>query len=107
MTPSLGLLVLYVADLEASRRFYSLLGLDLAREQHGRGPVHYSAELGGTVLELYPARDVLPPTRTRLLLRVDDPSAVAKMLREAGFDVALTVAEDPDGNAVELAEQSR
>jgi catechol 2,3-dioxygenase-like lactoylglutathione lyase family enzyme len=103
MTPSLALVVLYVADLEESRHFYATVGLDLVREQHGSGPVHYSAVLDGAVLELYPAGDgVLPPTRTRLALRVDDPYAAAKRLREEGFSVAITVAEDPDGNAVTL-----
>jgi catechol 2,3-dioxygenase-like lactoylglutathione lyase family enzyme len=103
VTPSLSLLVLYCSNLELSHRFYSLVGLDLVREQDGGGPVHYSAMLIGTVLELYPAGDgVLPPTRTRLALRVDDPTAAAKALREAGFSVAITVAEDPDGNAVLL-----
>jgi catechol 2,3-dioxygenase-like lactoylglutathione lyase family enzyme len=47
---SLDLVVLYAADLEASQRFYATLGLVLTREQHGRGPVHYSAQLDGTVL---------------------------------------------------------
>jgi catechol 2,3-dioxygenase-like lactoylglutathione lyase family enzyme len=106
---SLGLIVLYCADCERSREFYATFGLDLVEEQHGeKGPVHYSAMLdGGLVLELYPAVGILPPTRTRLNIQVADPYSTAKMLREAGFDVALTVAEDPDGNAVTLVEEGQ
>ena len=83
---SLSLLILYVSDLDASRDFYADLGLNLRREQHGMGPVHWSAQLdGGLVLELYPAGGGTV-TRTRLVLRV--PGA------------AEAAAEDPDGNLV-------
>lgn len=73
---SLNLLVLYVSDLNESRKFYELLGLDLTLEQHGpEGPVHYSAELsGGLILELYPAPVGLT-SRVRLGLQLPDPAA--------------------------------
>lgn len=83
---ALSLLVLYVSDLDASRDSYTGLGLDLVREQHCRGPEHWSAHLGGgLVLELYPCRSG-PVTRTRLELRVPGAAAGA--------------AQDPDGNLV-------
>jgi lactoylglutathione lyase len=53
-TPSLNLIVLRALDPEALCRFYGLLGCQFKTEQHGNGPVHYSAELGKTVLEVYP-----------------------------------------------------
>ncbi|MGB5111188.1 MAG: VOC family protein [Mycobacterium sp.] len=82
----LSLLILYVSDIDASREFYTGLGLHLVREQHGRGPEHYSARLdGGLVLELYPCGSG-PVTRTRLELRVPDAAPAA--------------AQDPDGNIV-------
>lgn len=75
-----------MSDLDASHAFYAGLGLNLRREQHGRGPEHYSARLdGGLVLELYPCGSG-PVTRTRLEVRV--PGAAA------------TAAQDPDGNIV-------
>lgn len=58
----LTLVVLYVADIDASRRFYAGLGLSFAAEQQGSGPEHFAAALpAGAVLELYPAGD-RPPT---------------------------------------------
>ncbi|MBS9532396.1 VOC family protein [Mycobacterium sp. M1] len=84
----LSLIVLYVADLEASRRFYEdTVGLTFAREKHGNGPIHYAATIaGGCVLELYPAGPSRPPTRTRLGFMV--PGAAGGAWR------------DPDGNVV-------
>ena len=84
--PYVSLIVLYTADLEAARAFYAGLGLSLAREQHGHGPVHYSALLGPTMLQLYPAGDG-PVTFTQLALRIPGAAAAA-------------AAEDPDGRLV-------
>ncbi len=49
----LNLLVLRCRDIEATRTFYTQLGLTFTREQHGNGPVHYSTYLGRLLLELY------------------------------------------------------
>lgn len=105
MTPAaINLLVLYVSDIAESRRFYELLGLTFVREQHGDGPVHYSAELfGGLILELYPAPAGVE-SRVRLGLTVSDPHAVVDRLRTAGFTVKRSdLAIDPDGNRVVLS----
>ncbi|MCB9441140.1 MAG: VOC family protein [Mycolicibacterium sp.] len=102
---SRSLIVLYCSDLDASRAFYGDgLGLELRPERHGSGPVHYSCDLGGLVLELYPAGD-RPPTRTRLGLVVDDPPAALDRLRAAGATVRTgppVTVTDPDGSTVEL-----
>lgn len=103
---NLSLIVLWVSDLKESRRFYSLLGLDLQQEQHGDGAVHYSATIHGrTVIELYPAGD-RPPSRVRLGFEVPDPAAVAERLRKARFTVKReSLVIDPDGNRVEIREE--
>lgn len=102
---TLTLLALFVVDLDRSREFYELLGLDFTEKHHEGGPVHHAAALpGGTVLELYPAGD-RPVTRTRLGFEVRDRGAVAEALRTAGFTVKRqSLAIDPDGNRVELRE---
>lgn len=106
MTPaSLDLLVLYCSDLNESRKFYQLLGLDLTEEQHGaEGPVHYAATLhGGVILELYPAPTGVT-SRVRLGLRIPDPTAAVGRLRTAGFTVKRSnLVVDPDGNRVVLS----
>jgi lactoylglutathione lyase len=106
MTNAFGLtlVVLRCADLERSRRFYEALGLTLMREQHGAGPLHYSARVGETVLEFYP--DPSGSTRgLRLGLQVIDLAAVVSALAKIGAvarpGVPLTI-DDPDGHRLEL-----
>jgi hypothetical protein len=86
------LLVIYTEQLESCREFYAGLGLDLVREQHGAGPVHYAAELsGGLVLELYPGR----PDRTTGRLRLGLVVAASPLL-----PVGRHERSDPDGRVV-------
>jgi len=104
--PKLDLLVLRCADLELTARFYSALGLDLVAEQHGNGPKHYSARVGETLLEFYPAGSVSGPLRLGFV--VDDPLASAEAaLAVAGRRLTSAAAEavllDPDGNRIHLA----
>lgn len=72
----LDYLALYVRDPESSVACYeAALGLQFQREQHG-GPVHFSTQLGGTILELYPAAGGRPTSRVRLGITVPDPYSV-------------------------------
>lgn len=88
MIATLTYAVLYVSSLEKSRDFFSNLGLDLREEQHNGSPIHYSAQLGDVVLELYPAND-RPVTRTRLGLRIPGAETTGAL-------------RDPDGNVVDI-----
>jgi catechol 2,3-dioxygenase-like lactoylglutathione lyase family enzyme len=107
---TLTLLVLRCGDLEASRRFYAALGLVLITEQHGSGPVHYSCQLGATVLELYPSTSATTSTR----LGIDVPSVThalravrslgGRIDREPTPEHGSCLVRDPDGNAVELTQ---
>ena len=58
--PTLSLIVLQSGDIERAKDFYSLLGLSLAEERHGKGQLHYSATLGELVLEIYPCQGRQP-----------------------------------------------
>jgi catechol 2,3-dioxygenase-like lactoylglutathione lyase family enzyme len=117
--PTLTLIVLRAADLEATRAFYLALGLPLAEERHGNGPLHYSADLGGTVLEIYPGRPGSAPDRgsggaTLHGFRVASLGAALAALEALGAPVVTpprpspwdlrAVVLDPDGRAVELSE---
>ena len=42
----LTLLVLKTRRVERLRTFYSALGIELAKEQHRNGPIHYTGRVG-------------------------------------------------------------
>ncbi len=52
--PALSLIVIRAADIDASLVFYRAIGVVFVQEKHGAGPIHYSCEFAGLVLELYP-----------------------------------------------------
>jgi catechol 2,3-dioxygenase-like lactoylglutathione lyase family enzyme len=84
--------VLYSERVEACRDFYASLGLDLLREQHGGGPVHYAAELpDGLVLEIYPGSPGRSTGRLRLGLVVPATAQLPKGEHKV---------TDPDGRVV-------
>lgn len=107
----LNLIVLRCADIEAARRFYTSLGLDFAREQHGTGPEHFAAKAGDVVLELYPesANRVTRGLRLGFVTDVGEGAIDALVasggrVRSSGMreGVRVVVIEDPDGHIVEL-----
>lgn len=115
--PSLRLLVLKSAKTEAMVAFYTALGLGFQQEQHGTGPLHYSAQMNGTVFEVYPlgGRDVADTT-TRLGFAVDDLGTTMDQLKSLHAAVARepersawgrrAVVRDPDGRSIELFERA-
>jgi catechol 2,3-dioxygenase-like lactoylglutathione lyase family enzyme len=104
----LAYVVLRCADLERSRRFYEVLGLPLVLEQHGSGSQHYSAEIGGVVLELYPFSGQ-PTSGLRLGLVVSDLAGLIESLKAMGMLVSRTDASatvlDPDGHQIALEQR--
>ncbi|MCR9143587.1 MAG: VOC family protein [bacterium] len=103
----LSLLVVYCEDLEVSLQYYDALGLNFVQEQHGKGPVHYSTEIGDCVLELYPATSRSGPTRFGLDIK--EPADAIARLRAAGFDIgewkagAPMILTDPSGNKIHIS----
>ncbi|EPC03325.1 hypothetical protein L861_17435 [Litchfieldella anticariensis FP35 = DSM 16096] len=112
--PELGLVVIRVSDLEASRRWYERIGFEFYEEQHGDGPVHYAAVQSGFVFELYPQLTPNPVSSgIRLGFYVHDVHAIveANMAPEsvvvkpnAAFGRLGAVLMDPDGIKVEINE---
>jgi lactoylglutathione lyase len=114
LVPStLSLVVVQSGDIDASKDFFSLLGLVFNEEKHGKGPRHYAANLGALVLEIYPCQKGLPPAPVRLGFRVPCVDRIVEALRGRGVRIATeakdspwgrrAVVEDPDGNPVELS----
>lgn len=108
-THQFSLLVIRAADVERAVAFYRALGLSFERERHGRGPVHYAAQCGGTVFEVYPARPGESASASvRLGFCVPNVAeAVASLVRAGGVlrpsaSAERAVVLDPSGNSVEL-----
>jgi lactoylglutathione lyase len=115
--PSLGLLVLRVSDMPASIAFYRALGLEFVEEQHGTGPVHYSCQLNGIVIELFPGKPGSAPDRrnagaTMIGFQVNDLDIVLENVSAMGAMILTppqvsnwgrrAVIQDIDGRAIEL-----
>jgi predicted enzyme related to lactoylglutathione lyase len=111
--PVLNLVVLRSPDLNRAVAFYSKLGLQFTKHRHGTGPAHFSAELAGTIFELYPqSADGASTLGTRVGFAVDSIDQTITALRDyAGAVVSpakdsewgrRAVVADPDGHRVEL-----
>lgn len=117
MTAILNLVVLRSANIESAVGFYSRLGLQFIKHRHGTRPEHNSAELAGTVFELYPQHaDGLSTVGTRIGFTVpsvdeiikahtDYPQAILSPPKESEWGRRAIVA-DPDGHRIELVQSS-
>ena len=108
----LNLLVLRCRDVDASRRFYELLGMVFVRHRHGAGPEHYASEDERGAFEIYPASGDGPADNTGLGFRVADLAAALERFIAAGHAPSSPrdhewgrtfVVRDPDGRRVEIA----
>ena len=111
---SFNLIVLYSADIQASCRFYSALGLAFNREKHGNGPEHYAASVGDVVFEIYPASAPVTADAPRLGFSVSSVDEVVADLRRLGAGLVAgpqasawgrrAVLKDPDGYRIEISQ---
>jgi lactoylglutathione lyase len=117
--PTLGLVVLRSSDIEALLTFYRAIGLSFMEEKHGSGPMHYSCQLGTTVIEIYPGAAPVPQDfrdsgATLLGFNVASLDAILDAMKLMNVPVLTVpkrsawgrraVVQDPDGRAVELNE---
>ncbi len=111
--PTLNLLVIRSADIQAAANFYRALGLDFVLEAHGKGPKHYAANTHGVVFEIYPQNPKASPTTSvRLGFQVTSIQDTVQALANLGAKVlkpphtspwgTRAVLKDPDGHTVEL-----
>lgn len=108
---AIGYIVLFCGDLEASKRFYGVLGVELREERHGNGPGHFSFEISGIVIELYPLKPGDAPGRERLGFKeVEGMEELiakfeglgAKRLYKAVSIPGNACFVDPDGRTIEF-----
>ena len=115
MATRLNLVVIRVADLERSASFYRSMQMPLTKESHGAGPDHYSVDLGGVVMELYPRRsEAEATTQTRIGLVVEKLDDVLAVCQASGGQLIAAakdspwgrraIVKDPDGHTIELVE---
>jgi catechol 2,3-dioxygenase-like lactoylglutathione lyase family enzyme len=113
--PALALVVIRSNDLDRSHRFYRQLGLEFVRHRHGKGPEHFSCELGSGVFEIYPrASETDATSSTRLGFHVASVDEMLTKLQASDVTVVApacdspwgrrAVVQDPDGHKVELTE---
>ncbi len=112
----LSLLVLKTNQPAGLRDFYEALGLRFREERHGSGPVHFAAQAGDVVFEIYPLPKSVAQAdaTTRLGFRVGALHPVIAALKAAGVPVTTepqptewgyrAVVRDPDGRSVELTQ---
>ena len=115
---ALNLVVLRTSDVQQSVAFYNALGMTFEVERHGTGPEHFSCDVHGVVLEIYPASAQRPAeASTRLGFRVANVGESVEQCVAAGGAIVSAMATspwglravvaDPDGRAVELTEMSQ
>ena len=100
----------------ARKNFYELLGLSFQEEKHGNGPIHWSSNLGGTILEIYPtSSNKKVDSSTRLGFEIEGITSKLDSLRSCGIEIISepkesewglrAVVKDPDGRSVELLQK--
>ena len=108
----LKLLVIRTHHLDQSK-FYRTIGIALAEESHGKGPVHYAGTLDDAIFEIYPnSAETSLDTTIRLGFSVTDPQQVLQSLSCLGTQIVRQLGQttwgyralvrDPDGRIVEL-----
>jgi len=107
-------IVIRVADVERTKQLYQTLGLVFSREQHGSGPEHFAAVLGGVVFEIYPQKHPMDQERgVRLGFRVESVDRMLESLVKSGIEMVVqphdaaygrrAVFRDPDGYIIEIS----
>ena len=108
------LLVLRTSDTKRLADFYSLLGMTFDYHKHGNSPLHYSATIGQTILEIYPLTksQTEPDKNLRLGFGIDNFDETIKTLKKLEIPFSLeptqtefgfmTIISDPDERKIEL-----
>ncbi len=112
VSPVVNLLVVRSRDIHRAVKFYQCFGLEFELHSHGRGPLHYAAEIGGLVFEIYPEKEGKSTLGTRMGFCVKSVDETVARLAEFEVEVLTqpadskwgrrAVVRDLDGHAVEL-----
>ena len=110
----LNLLVIKTNNPEKLASQYENLGLTFTHHQHGKGPWHYSTQIGSTVFEIYPLPKSVSvaDSTTRLGFSVDDLDKFIYSLADTNWKIISppnrtswgysAIIQDIDGRKIEL-----
>ncbi len=111
---NLSLIVLKTDNVAGLVSFYSKLGLTFEEHQHGKGPVHFAAEINETVFEIYPLAKggARPDDTTRIGFAIKNLDRMVLGLEKEGVIIIsqpkwrawgyTAVVEGIDGRRIEL-----
>jgi len=111
---NLNLLVIRSSIPERLAEFYEQLGMVFEHHRHGNGPLHFSAQIGSTLLEIYPLAkgQEQADKHLRLGFAIDNFEAKIGQLQQQGITFhqlpmstewgIMAVIEDPEGRKLEL-----
>jgi len=104
--------------MKASLAFYGALEFSFVAEKHGSGPIHYSTQIGDSVLEIFPGEAAAPLARkaggaTMLGFTVASVDEAVTRLKQLNTQVTTepidspwgrrAVVVDPDGRSIEIS----
>ncbi len=109
-----NLIVLKSQKYEELQSQYTLLGIEFDHHQHGKGPMHYSAQLEDVVFEIYPTQTLSNFGTFRFGLVVDDLNELYQKLKDTSWGIisppadsewgVLMIIKDLEGRTIELTE---
>jgi len=113
----LNLIVIRTQQLEQQAKFYEKLGIKFQYHKHGNSPYHYSADLDGTIFEIYPTKNEKSVDRSTRLgfqvknlnklienLEIDKSESIIKHPEQTTWGYSALV-KDLDGRKIELIQQ--
>ena len=95
-------------------KFYEILGMNFNYHRHGKGPWHYSAQIGKTVLEIYPLlkNQESPDISLRLGFSIESLDEIIGKLQKINAEIIqepkisewgyVAIIKDLDGRKIEL-----
>jgi lactoylglutathione lyase len=115
-TPPINLVVIRSKDIDASKAFYEMIGLNFTRHKHGVGAEHYACESPSGVFEIYPELNE-SSAGARIGFSVHSADDSVSRLKDGGYDIIgepkdspwgrRAIARDPDGHSVEITSPTK
>lgn len=114
----INLIVIYTAFPEKLAAFYKKLGLQFVYHRHGKGAMHYSADINEVIFEIYPLLQEQSPIKNPVLrlgfsisnldafiqkLLADTPSLILQLPKQTKWGHRAVI-QDLDGRKIELVE---